>query len=411
MNNNEINFYVEKFPVLSQTFVVDQVAQAANKGMLVTVYADEIDHELIKNSKISSVQNVRIINSLPAKKVIPSKKLIYLLKVIFFFFSKGKFQLGFNFLQSMFTTRRAEVLNICSFVVRNDSQIKTGSYVAHFGNIAAKLNLRFLYHKQKLPIFSIFHGVEISSYEYLDFWIPLYRLLNKNPGSILPISQRWKQKLCAIGIEKAKIQVIHMGISVANTFKPNQINGKAKILYTGRLTEKKGVLTLIRAISKVSCQNLSLTIIGDGPLKDKANFLIESLHLRDKVSLVGAKKHNESINALNETDIFILPSCTAPNGDQEGIPVSLMEAMASSKLTISTYHSGIPELITNLESGLLVPENDVESLASTIDFAISNYDLTTSIRENGFKTVRKRFDKEKLFKELLAVVNTNNFAN
>ena len=103
--------------------------------------------------------------------------------------------------------------------------------------------------------------------------------------------------------------------------------------------------------------------------------LIRTLKVEDKVKLVGRKRQQEVIEILNKSHILIAPSVTGKDGNQEGIPVSLMEAMATGIPVVSTQHSGIYELVENGVTGFLVPERNINSLADRIFYLIKHPDI------------------------------------
>lgn len=111
-------------------------------------------------------------------------------------------------------------------------------------------------------------------------------------------------------------------------------------------------------------------------------------------------KPKEVSRILFDSDVFILPSRTSFSGDMEGIPVSLMEAMSCGLAVISTFHSGIPELVQNGESGLLTKENDAEGAADAILKIIENPSLAEYLGENARKKIEESFDLNKLNKKL-----------
>lgn len=123
------------------------------------------------------------------------------------------------------------------------------------------------------------------------------------------------------------------------------------------------------------------TILGIGPWERRLRTLIEQYQLDDVIHMPGFKPSHEVKAMLDEADLFLLPSVTGVDGDMEGIPVALMEAMAVGIPVVSTVHSGIPELINAGESGWLVPENDARTLADKLaEFsAMQRQDLTPVI--------------------------------
>ncbi|MBO6861160.1 MAG: glycosyltransferase, partial [Alphaproteobacteria bacterium] len=109
-----------------------------------------------------------------------------------------------------------------------------------------------------------------------------------------------------------------------------------------------------------------LTIIGDGPLRERLEQTKDALGLGDRVAFLGWRKQDYIARAMREADILLAPSVTTESGDQEGIPVTIMEAMACGMIVLSTWHSGIPELVEHGKTGLLVKERDREGITRTL---------------------------------------------
>lgn len=226
----------------------------------------------------------------------------------------------------------------------------------------------------------------------------------------LPISNFWKQELIQLGCDKHKIITHHMGIDATNFYinPPTIEHGNIiQIITVARLIEKKGVEFAICALKNLADKGYAFTykIVGDGPLKSSLENLCNALNLTGYIQFCGPLIQSEIINLIQNADIFLLPSITAADGDMEGIPVVLMEAMAMGKLVISTYHSGVPELIKNGETGFLVSEANVQELADTI---IKVNSLAIEDKKNiGFKAheyVMKNFEITSLHKNLVAIL-------
>ncbi|QJQ94006.1 MULTISPECIES: glycosyltransferase [Halomonadaceae] len=240
-----------------------------------------------------------------------------------------------------------------------------------FGSYLKKLGL-----VKKLVV--TFHGYDVSSVLKTSGSKHPYQSLFEEADLLLPVSERWKQKLLELGAPEDRIQVHRVGIDVDH-FNFCERYGKTKplkIATTARFTEKKGIKYAVEAIALVRENNPALKIhydlIGNGPLWKEIKSLVTSLGLLDCIKLHGALPHQKVQALLGQADIFMLPSVTAENGDQEGIPVSLMEAMASGMPVLSTIHSGIPELIEEGVSGYLVPERNSEALAERIIYLSRN---------------------------------------
>ena len=131
--------------------------------------------------------------------------------------------------------------------------------------------------------------------------------------------------------------------------------------------------------------------------------LIQELNVGNLVKLLGWKQKTEVIDILNNSHILLAPSITAKNGDREGIPVALMEAMAMGLPVISSLHSGIPELVTDGISGFLIPERDVEGIAAKLNFLIEHPEMWSQMGKAGRAIVEANYDINKLNHRLLEI--------
>jgi len=160
------------------------------------------------------------------------------------------------------------------------------------------------------------------------------------------------------------------------------------------LIVKKGHEYLIRACSILKQQEIqfSCLIVGSGFLELTLGKLIKQLDLEQEVTLAGSHDQTWVRDRLAESDLFVLPCIMDKKGGRDGIPVALMEAMAMGVPVISTPVSGIPELIENHTTGLLVRERNVEDLAKAMIELLGDSALRESISQNGITRVRRDFD-------------------
>ncbi len=145
----------------------------------------------------------------------------------------------------------------------------------------------------------------------------------------------------------------------------------------GRLVEKKGIKYAIQAMARLlkSGRKINYFVIGDGELRGDLEELISTLNLEKHVQLLGWMKQGEVTQLLQTMHIMVAPSITASNGDQEGIPNVVKEAMALGLPVISTLHSGIPELVEDGVSGFLVKERDVDSLTDRMRYMVDHPEI------------------------------------
>nr|WP_272916441.1 glycosyltransferase [Parapontixanthobacter aurantiacus] len=177
--------------------------------------------------------------------------------------------------------------------------------------------------------------------------------------------------------------------------------GTAQIVMTGRLVEKKGHLFALDAFERIEdTVDFHCTIVGGGPLLETVKKEVRARGLEEKVTLLGSVQHEIALRTLDRADLFLLPSVTATNGDQEGIPVALMEAMAKGIPVVSTRHTGIPELIEHGRSGLLCEEHDAEGLAENIESLCRDPVLRERLAKAGRKKVAAEFERQELGRTL-----------
>lgn len=284
----------------------------------------------------------------------------------------------------------------------------------HFGTDAAIFWRLIRY--SGLPSVVSFYGYDCSSFplRFMGFGkYILQKKVFKYASCILAMSPDMKSDLIALGCPQDKIIVHYYGTDVRKYNNQHLINpskGKISLLTAGRLDEKKGHLFLIKAIElikKESKINVEWVIAGDGAQKEIISQQIISSHLQNEVHLYGAYSYNsDTLNRLfAETDIYIQPSITAKDGDKEGIPGTLVEAMAAGLPVISTYHAGIPCIIEDGINGLLVKEWDVHALKEAILLLCNDPELRVKIGNEAQRCAKENLDIQRKEIELENIYN------
>jgi colanic acid/amylovoran biosynthesis glycosyltransferase len=255
----------------------------------------------------------------------------------------------------------------------------------------------------KIKISTAFHGYDLSMY-LNEHGSNSYRDLFEKGDLFLPVSEFWKQKLIGLGCPAEKSIVHHMGIDTA-IFKPGvrgRDSERTKILTVARLTEKKGHCYALEAFRRAIdvFPQLEYHIAGDGPLFEELKKLTCDLGIENHVVFHGKVDAEEALQLYKNADIFLLSSVTSSQGDMEGIPVSLMEAMACGLPVISTVHSGIPELVIDGQTGYTVGEKDVKALTDRIVCLANDPELCKTIGRRARNYVIKQFDCALLVKSM-----------
>jgi glycosyltransferase involved in cell wall biosynthesis len=176
------------------------------------------------------------------------------------------------------------------------------------------------------------------------------------------------------------------------------------LLAVGQLKEKKGFVHLLRAcrLLKEQGYDFQCHIVGEGPNRQVLTRQIQQLDLNETVQLCGALPHQAVIDKYREADIFVLPCITGRDGDRDGIPNVILEAMAMELPVVSTRHSGIPEVVLDGVNGLLVPPADNVTLAKALAKLLDDGNGRRQLGQRGRQTVIESFSVEKNVELLLA---------
>ena len=205
-----------------------------------------------------------------------------------------------------------------------------------------------------------------------------------------------------------KVHAIYHGLDVSQfNFQLSRKvdSGEPMILSVARLVEKKGLGDLIAVadILRRRGRVFHVEIIGSGPQREALKAQAKRLRLTDRVRLPGAQAHDVVCLAYQQASVFVLPSVIASDGDRDGIPNVLLEAMASGVPVVSTTVSGIPELIESGHDGLLVPPNDPAALAEAIDKLLASQELCESLARAARAKIESSFSLDASAERLLAI--------
>lgn len=257
---------------------------------------------------------------------------------------------------------------------------------------------------KKTPYLLVGHGGDVTSLNTGIFKI-LKRNALKKASKVIVVSQQLKMKLLSNYPLHQEISVISMGCSLTVFHKKNRVenyfnqNDKKVVLFVGRLAEKKGVSYLIEAMRQVDAK---LIIVGEGPEKRKLEQ--QALGMEGKISFLGAKSHEELPKIYASSDLFCLPSITAKDGDQEGLPTVALEAMASGLPVVGSNSGGIAEVVMDGVTGYLVESKNSQQIADKINqilkdkalYEVLSLQAVEKVKEYDYKVIGQRFAKELL---------------
>ena len=215
------------------------------------------------------------------------------------------------------------------------------------------------------PLSVAFYGYDITR-ELKKHGDDVYRELFARASVLLPNSEYLASRLRGAGAPPEKVRLHRLGIRVEDFPQVDRggRDGSPVALAVGRFVEKKGFEYLIRAMALAGERSLfRAKIIGDGPLRPSLEELARSLGVFERIDFVGWQNHVEVSKAMCEADLLVAPSVLAADGDMQGMPLVIAEAMSSGLPVLGTRHSGIPEAVRDGENGIVVEERDVDALA------------------------------------------------
>jgi len=215
--------------------------------------------------------------------------------------------------------------------------------------------------------------------------------------TISEYNQRFLNELFPEGELDNKIHIVHCGLDpdIFNASpKPQKNYAEFVIVGVAQLVPRKGFHVLIEACHHLACRGMPFRchIFGEGEERNQLESLIEHYNLGKQVLMPGWIQQEELHQHLNQADVFALPCIRDKSGDQDGIPVVLMEAMAMELAVVSTRISGIPELIEHGRNGLLTNPGDATALADALHLLKNNSELRLRLGKAGRETVIKEFN-------------------
>ena len=405
----KIAFIVWRFPVLSEAFILNQIIGLIERGHDVHIHPV---NGLPKNytGKVHPVvEEYKLLERTYFPPVVPENWYVRFLKGVGLFL-KNIHKGSFKTLQLLDSSKYGDEVANLKTLYRTVSLLQNGSYdIIHcqFGTLAP---IALAYRDAgilKGKLITTFRGIDISKYVQ-ENGANVYDQLFKEGEFFLANCEFFGNRAINLGCDAKRLVVHGSGLDCTKfSFKPRYypVDGKIKIATTGRLVEKKGIEYAIRAIAKIAAShpNIEYNIIGDGVLKQQFEQLISELNVGHIVKLLGWKQQKEIVEILDNSHIFIAPSVTAADGNQDAPVNTLKEAMAMGLPVISTIHGGIPELVQEDISGFLVPERDEDAIAKKLTYLIEHPERWEKMGASGRARVEEKYDMNKLNDELVAI--------
>lgn len=410
-----VAFIVEKFPNISETFILDEIVGLIRRGLDVDVYA-------LRRGTAADIHPAyakyrlreRTVYGVPAVR----DRLGRLLAAV-----PATLQM---------LRRNPAAFVICALTRKRGIQSRTfvslaRAFVdsdrtydivhAHFGPNGVRAQVLRAAHVFRAPLVTTFHGYDATSF-VTDHGSSAYRDLAARGDRFLAVSQSMAKAMRSIGFPTERTSIMPLGVD-CSTFTANTIDEQqhsVRVVSIGRFVEKKGLEFGIRAVAEAHARYPDLTydIVGDGDLRASLESTVAQLGAGGFITFHGYKNQDEIGALLRGSDIMLAPSVTAANGDMESMPIVIKEAMARGLPVVSTRHAGIPEIVVDGVTGLLADERDHKALAQHLVSLATDGRRRHEFGGAARSVIESKFDNERLIDDLVSlyreVVATKNVA-
>jgi len=380
---------VSLFPCWSETFIVREILALKRKGIEVIIFSLKQSEEKIIQTEVKQLVD----------SVIYPEGLVKTVKNNIFYSIKNFATVSKSFFDIVTSMYRTPIVALKSMVVvwrtlgvlpdigsQNVDWIH--AHWATYPSTSAMMMSKVL----NIPFSFTAHAHDIFEEN---------QLLNQKYDAVsfgVTISE-YNKKYLANKLNRSfsnELNIIHCGVDLSEMKYSREDRHAKDILTVGRLDEIKGFKYLIKACSLLKAEKVNFTcqIVGDGPLKEELLALRNQLDLQNHVKFLGVLKQEEIKELLKNATMFVLPSVKTSTGNMDGIPVALMEAMATGLPAISTNVSGIPELIEDGVSGYLCEPKNFEDLAKKMTLLLSDTNLQNTFSKEARSKVEHQFSAE-----------------
>lgn len=253
-----------------------------------------------------------------------------------------------------------------------------------------------------IPVFVYFRGFDASKRLSSPLRVMSYKAALPRLAGYFAVSQSLLDNLAAKGIRHPNSHVIPSGVDT-DLFAPAE-KDPGLLLAVGRMIPKKSPLTTIAAFAAAAGPGHRLEMIGDGPLLEPAQAEAARLGVAERVHFLGLQPHGVVREKMARAAVFLQHSVVDAEGNEEGLPIAIQEAMASGAVVISTYHAGIPDAVESGADGLLVAEGDLAGYTAALASVLADDGLRLRLAEAARRRAVEKFDTRVLHRKVEDVI-------
>jgi colanic acid/amylovoran biosynthesis glycosyltransferase len=384
-----VGYVLRKFPVLSETFILNEILALESMGAEVHVFAlapsrDPRFHEGVGRLK-ATIHHVPGLWEVPTlfshAKRQAGRGITGFRRQLLSVLAAGRPTLLWRFLQASYVAHRARRAGVRHLHAHFANHPAT---VAHQASKLLGIPFSFTAHAYDLYRQADLHDIARKMGD-ARFTV-----------TVSEYNTAFLRQLANGGTPR--IELIRNGVDMQRFSPPAAIPGDPfTVLAVARLVEKKGLGVLIEACRTLRDRgrDFRCEIVGKGAQKALLDGLIRQWDLRERVHLVGALAQQEIVERYHRANVLVLPCLVGQDGNRDGLPVSIVEALACGVPVISTPVTGIPEVVRDGANGLLVPERDAHALADAIERIMLDADLATRLSGAARASVVDDFDQAK----------------
>lgn len=260
--------------------------------------------------------------------------------------------------------------------------------------------------RRNLPLIAHFHGYDAYKHDILREHRNQYKMLFERAAAIVAVSREMKEQLASLGATPDKIFLNPCGVDASEFETSSQTQRHSFFLTVGRFVPKKAPHLVILAFAEVHRKHphAELRMIGDGPLMEVCRDLASALGIGSNVRFLGRQPHSVVRSEMAKALAVVQHSVTADSGDREGTPVVVLEAGACGLPVVSTYHAGIPDVVVQGRTGLLVEERDVQGMAGHMLELFENPEHAGSLGAAARERILEHFTMDRSIGRLWSII-------
>jgi colanic acid/amylovoran biosynthesis glycosyltransferase len=405
----KIAFFLNDFPVVSETFILNQIVGLLRRGHDVHIYAQGRGAQM-PDAQHADIERYRLVDRIQYQT--PALDWFGRLRGATTRIRRWGWRDPRAVADSLNVLRyRRSALNLTllnELLPTNDIQPVSYDVIhCHFGPNGQRAVAWRNFGALCGPIITSFHGYDVNKLSRI-YGPNLYKNLFRQGDLFTVGSEFLRSRIIALGAPIDRIEKLPMGVDLLRfsfSERTKSVDGEFRLLTVARLVEVKGIEYALLAVAslKEKCPGIRYQIIGDGPLRGELEALTSRLGLMGKVEFLGALSQEDVIQKMPRAHVFLLPSIVTTSGEEENQSVALAEAQASGLPVIATAIGGISDSMRDGESGFIVSPRNPEALASSLLWLSDHPEAWGRMGRAGRAQIEEHFNLERLNDRLVEI--------